>query len=87
MRGFTRCFLLAFVFAAAIFAAAQGDYKVISVTDGGSISGTVKWSGPVPHDLANPRRHRGLLQALSLNPSTTVQLRMGLGGLWFVLVV
>ena len=50
----TRCFLLTFVLAAATFAAAQGDYKVISVTDGGSISGTVKWSGPVPHDLEFP---------------------------------
>jgi hypothetical protein len=50
----TRCFLVAFVLAAATFAAAQGDYKVISVTDGGNISGTVKWSGPVPHDLEFP---------------------------------
>jgi len=55
MRGLiARCFLLACVLAAATFAAAQGDYKVISVTDGGSISGTVKWSGPVPHDLEFP---------------------------------
>ena len=40
--------------AAATFAAAQGDYKVISVADGGTISGTVKWSGPVPHALDFP---------------------------------
>lgn len=33
---------------------AQSDYKVISVTDGGTISGTVKWSGPVPHALLFP---------------------------------
>jgi hypothetical protein len=25
------------------------DYQVVSVSDGGTISGTVKWSGPVPH--------------------------------------
>jgi hypothetical protein len=25
------------------------DYQVISVSDGGTITGTVKWSGPVPH--------------------------------------
>ena len=40
--------------AAASFAAAQSDYKVISVTDGGTISGTVKWSGPAPKDLEFP---------------------------------
>jgi hypothetical protein len=38
----------------ATLAAAQGDYKVISVTDGGTISGAVKWSGPVPHQLDFP---------------------------------
>src|SRR5271170_5070978 len=37
----------------ASFAAGQ-DYKVISVSDGGTISGTVKWSGPVPHELDFP---------------------------------
>lgn len=29
-------------------------YQVISVTDGGTISGTVKWSGPVPRSLEFP---------------------------------
>lgn len=33
---------------------AQSDYHVVSVTDGGTISGTVKWSGPVPHTLDFP---------------------------------
>lgn len=33
---------------------AQGDYKVITVSDGGTISGSVKWSGPVPHATAFP---------------------------------
>ncbi|MGB2602808.1 MAG: hypothetical protein WBC78_04395, partial [Candidatus Sulfotelmatobacter sp.] len=47
----TRCLLLFLLLAAATFAAAQSDYKVISVTDGGSISGTVKWSGPAPRQL------------------------------------
>ena len=46
------CFSL--LFAAAKLAFAQGDYKVITVTDGGTISGTVKWSGPVPHNLEFP---------------------------------
>jgi hypothetical protein len=33
---------------------AQSDYRVVAVTDGGTISGTVKWSGPVPHALVFP---------------------------------
>jgi hypothetical protein len=49
-----RCCLLFSLFAAAAFAAAQSDYRVISVNDGGTISGTVKWSGPVPHELEFP---------------------------------
>jgi hypothetical protein len=46
--------LLSFLLAVATFAAAQGGYSVIAVSDGGSISGTVKWSGPVPHNLEFP---------------------------------
>jgi hypothetical protein len=49
-----RLSLLALLLAAATFAAAQGDYRVISVSDGGTISGTVKWSGPVPRQLDFP---------------------------------
>jgi hypothetical protein len=37
----------------AVVAGAQ-NYRVISVTDGGTISGTVKWSGPVPRALDFP---------------------------------
>jgi hypothetical protein len=51
----TKCFSsLVFLAAVATFAAAQGDYKVISVSDGGIISGTVKWSGPSPQELEFP---------------------------------
>ena len=50
----TRFSLLLLLFAAAASAAAQGSYKVIPVTDGGTISGTVKWSGPVPKELDFP---------------------------------
>jgi hypothetical protein len=32
----------------------QSDYKVVTVTNGGTISGTVKWSGPIPHALDFP---------------------------------
>jgi hypothetical protein len=49
-----RCFLLAFPFVLTVFAAAQAGYKVISVTDGGTISGTIKWSGPAPRQLDFP---------------------------------
>jgi hypothetical protein len=30
-------------------APAQGDYQVVSVEDGGTINGTVKWQGALPH--------------------------------------
>jgi hypothetical protein len=42
------CLILATV------AAVAQEYKVISVTDGGTISGTVKWSGPVPRSAEFP---------------------------------
>jgi hypothetical protein len=41
------------LFFAATAAFAQ-EYKVISVADGGTISGTVKWSGPVPRSPMFP---------------------------------
>ena len=46
--------LLIFLFAAAVAAFSQSDYKVVTVTDGGTISGTVKWSGSVPRPLEFP---------------------------------
>jgi hypothetical protein len=52
MRRVVQCLFIIFVFALAAFA--QGDYRVISVSDGGTISGTVKWSGPVPRNLQFP---------------------------------
>jgi hypothetical protein len=55
MRKFVhRSFLLAFVLAAATLAVTQSDYKVIPVTNGGTISGTVKMVGPVPHQVQFP---------------------------------
>jgi hypothetical protein len=47
-------FFLTFVLAATAIAFAQSDYKVVTVSNGGTISGTVKWSGPVPHALDFP---------------------------------
>lgn len=52
-RAISRCLFLSLLFVAAA-ACAQSDYKVITVTDGGTISGTVKWSGPVPRNLDFP---------------------------------
>jgi hypothetical protein len=49
-----RFFLPLLFLAVATFAVAQDGYKVITVTDGGTISGTVKWSGPVPRELDFP---------------------------------
>jgi Polysaccharide lyase family 4, domain II len=48
-----RCSVLLSVLGVAIAALGQ-DYKVINVVDGGTISGTVKWSGPVPRALEMP---------------------------------
>lgn len=35
-------------------AAAQGNYRIVTVNNGGTISGTVKWSGPAPHLVNYP---------------------------------
>src|SRR6202035_1475018 len=45
---------LTFVLVSTALAFAQSDYKVVTVSNGGTISGTVKWSGPVPHGLDFP---------------------------------
>jgi plastocyanin len=49
-----RCCLMVSLLAAATFAVAQSDYRVISVDNGATISGSVKWSGPVPRELDYP---------------------------------
>jgi hypothetical protein len=49
----TRCLLVSLL-AASTIVAAQSNYNVISVADGGTISGSIKWSGPVPHALDFP---------------------------------
>ena len=47
-------FSLLLFLAATALAIAQSDYTVVPVTNGGTISGTVKWSGPVPRGLDFP---------------------------------
>jgi hypothetical protein len=55
MRRFvSRLLFLTIFFAARAVSFAQSGYKVITVIDGGTISGTVKWLGPVPHALTFP---------------------------------
>jgi hypothetical protein len=51
---FSRSWFLTLFIAASAAVFAQGDYKVVTVSDGGTISGTVKWSGAVPHGLEFP---------------------------------
>lgn len=48
-----RFIYLLFLVGLAVSAYAQ-DYKVVSVVDGGTISGTVKWSGAVPRSFEIP---------------------------------
>jgi hypothetical protein len=38
-----------FIFITTAFLPAEGNYKVVTVSNGGTVSGTVKWSGPLPH--------------------------------------
>lgn len=46
--------LLTFFFAATSLLSAQSGYTVVTVNNGGTISGSVKWSGPVPRALEFP---------------------------------
>jgi len=46
--------LLTFFFAVTALVSAQGNYRVVTVSNGGTISGTVKWSGPVPKEAEFP---------------------------------
>jgi len=50
----SRSFLATILFAVSAVCSAQNGYKVVAVSNGGTISGTVKWSGPVPHALNFP---------------------------------
>ncbi len=54
MRQIVVRLFLSFFFAVSTAALAQNDYRVVSVTDGGTISGMVKWSGPMLHTLDFP---------------------------------
>ncbi len=49
MRWVSGCLALLMMALAAPYSAGQSGYQVISVQDGGTIKGTVKWQGPLPH--------------------------------------
>jgi hypothetical protein len=49
MKHCARHLLIGTLLFAALPVAAQTGYQVIQVANGGTISGTVKWSGPLPH--------------------------------------
>jgi hypothetical protein len=53
-RVISQYLLLTFCVASACAGFAQSDYRVVTVNDGGTITGTVKWSGTVPHALDFP---------------------------------
>jgi hypothetical protein len=54
MRQLISRYVLIALICAAVPVFAQNSYQVISVTNGGTISGTVKWSGTVPKTLDFP---------------------------------
>jgi hypothetical protein len=53
MKSMDRGLMLLTIALATNLCAAQSGYQVISVQDGGSIRGTVKWQGPMPHLVAS----------------------------------
>jgi hypothetical protein len=53
-RGGKGSFLLTFILSVTVLLSAQSDYKVVTVSNGGTVSGVVKWSGPSPHDMTFP---------------------------------
>jgi hypothetical protein len=46
--------LLTFVLTATTLISAQSTYQAVDVSNGGTISGTVRWSGPLPNELNFP---------------------------------
>jgi|SRR5271165_5610153 len=46
--------LLTLCFAVSAVLSAQSTYRVVTVSNGGTVSGTVKWLGPPPHGLDFP---------------------------------
>ena len=53
MRSFSLYLTLAAIIIFSQFCVAQPGYQVVSVQNGGTIKGTVKWQGPMPHLVAS----------------------------------
>jgi hypothetical protein len=53
MRSFSVYLALAAIIVFSQFCVAQTSYQVVSVQNGGTIKGTVKWQGPMPHLVAS----------------------------------
>ena len=53
MRSFSVCLALAAIIVFSQFCIAQTSYQVVSVQNGGTITGTVKWQGAMPHLVAS----------------------------------
>jgi hypothetical protein len=53
MRWVSRVFAVLLTALTSVLCVAQSGYQVISVPDGGTIKGTVKWQGPLPHLVAS----------------------------------
>jgi hypothetical protein len=53
MRWIFSCVGLCVMVFAALFSNAQSSYQVVSVQNGGTIKGTVKWQGAMPHLVAS----------------------------------
>ncbi len=53
MRSFSLYLTLAVIIIFSQFCVAQTGYQVVSVQNGGTIKGTVKWQGPMPHLVAS----------------------------------
>jgi hypothetical protein len=49
MKSIVGLFVIVGIIFTAEVCAAQSEYQVVSVTEGGTIKGTVKWQGPLPH--------------------------------------
>lgn len=53
MRSFSLCLKLAAIIVFSQFCIAQTPYQVVAVQNGGTIKGTVKWQGAMPHLVAS----------------------------------
>jgi Polysaccharide lyase family 4, domain II len=69
------------IIAFAVSAVAQGDYRVVTLTQSGTITGTIRWSGPVPRVLEFPiTKDRGICDPESHKTADLERLIIGREG-------